>query len=248
VQQRRASRGWAGVGVVIVVHRALGWRRRGGRHEVALVLVGGGGDRVTTGSGPKCQAGEQVEVGVGAQLLQGARVAVGFRGPGESGQVVFGGRGPVHGQVAAEQVRRPIRVGPAAHFPAGDPLPIPAGRVVGVGFVQVVAQLLPQSSARPLGGLVDQFGHDGVGDGVVDIEQRLGERAGSGQVDPPGLQRVVDPRQPVQQVAGQQEMGVGRVGGPVQRPADPVDRVLIWAGHAGHESGRAEPVDQCDLG
>src|SRR5690606_4841900 len=82
--------------------------------------VGVGGDGVGGGGQLEGGAGEQVGECVGAQLGQGAPVAVAAGGAGEPVEAVERGRGPVRGEVDAGEVGGAVVVGVQPHAAVGD--------------------------------------------------------------------------------------------------------------------------------
>ena len=115
--------------------------------------------------------GQDVEEHVGPQLVQGPDVAVGFGGPGDAVDAVFGGGGPVGGQVLSGQPGGVVTVGADVDPPVGHALLVPLLRQRRVGLDSPHRQAgLQLGRGQPLRLGQQRFG-DGAG-GVIGSNSR----------------------------------------------------------------------------
>jgi hypothetical protein len=163
---------------------AAGWAARVGWAGIWVVLAWAGGQQGADGS-----AGEQSEVDLGAQGIQGAVGSGGLELFGQGGEVGVGGQHRGWRQVPPGQRRRPGRLAPAFDPAFAQRLLFAPARGGGVGGQHRAAGGRPQlPGGQPRRGPGDRGVHRrrvlaGQAGGLIS------DHLGPGQVDVPGAQR-----------------------------------------------------------
>ena len=173
------------------------------------------------GQGAGEAAVEQVEEGVGAQLVEAAAIAAGLGGLGDGGDAFGRGGGPIRrGRADAGQGGRALGVQVGIDVALGDRAFGAGGRGGRVGGDYQAGQPGPQPPGGQAGRGVDDGVDDLAGGGLVEVADAVAEHPGARHVDPSRQQGGVYRRQPLHRGHREGQLGVGGAAGPGQRHPD----------------------------